>query len=150
MSHRRFLALAFTTLGLLAVVPADAQVPPPTRPNVTVPAGARPTTLQITDITVGTGAEATEGQTVEVHYVGVAWSTGQTFDASWDRHRTFRFRLGQHRVIQGWERGVAGMHVGGRRQLIIPPSLAYGEHGVGSVIHPYETLIFVIDLVSVQ
>ena len=87
---------------------------------------------------------------VEVHYVGVAWSTGDQFDASWDRGQTFSFRLGGGQVIAGWDQGVQGMRVGGRRQLTIPPHLGYGARGAGGVIKPNETLVFVVDLVAVR
>ena len=102
------------------------------------------------DIQLGDGVEATPGSTVEVHYVGVAHSTGAEFDASWNRGQTFRFPLGAGRVIAGWDRGVAGMKVGGRRRLTIPPKLGYGDRGAGGVIRPGETLIFVVDLVGVS
>jgi len=87
---------------------------------------------------------------VDVHYVGVAWSTGEQFDASWDRGETFSFGLGQGQVIQGWDQGVAGMKVGGRRRMTVPPGLAYGERGAGGVIAPGETLVFVVDLLGVR
>jgi len=119
-------------------------------PEVHVPSGeAPPQTLVIEDIETGDGAEATSGTTVEVHYVGHAWSTGQKFDASWDRGDTFSFRLGAGQVIPGWDQGVAGMLVGGRRRLTIPPGLAYGRSGAGGVIGPDETLVFVVDLLGV-
>jgi len=118
------------------------------KPEVDFPGGEPPADLEITDIWEGTGAEAKAGDTVEVHYVGVAFSTGEQFDASWDRGSPLQFQLGVGRVIAGWDRGVQGMKVGGRRQLIIPPGLAYGDRGAGSAIAPGETLIFVCDLVS--
>jgi peptidylprolyl isomerase len=118
------------------------------KPEVDFPGGEPPTDLQVTDIWEGDGAEAKAGDTVEVHYVGVAFSTGEQFDASWDRGAPLQFQLGVGRVIAGWDRGVQGMKVGGRRQLIIPPDLAYGNRGAGSAIAPGETLIFVCDLVS--
>jgi len=118
------------------------------KPEVDFPGGEPPADLQITDIWEGEGAEAKAGDTVEVHYVGVAFSTGEQFDASWDRGAPLQFQLGVGRVIAGWDRGVQGMKVGGRRQLIIPPDLAYGNRGAGSAIAPGETLIFVCDLVS--
>jgi peptidylprolyl isomerase len=119
------------------------------KPTVTVPAGPPPSDLQITDLVVGSGPEATSGRNVTVHYVGVAHSSGKQFDASWDRGDTFVFRLGGGQVIQGWDQGVAGMRVGGRRQLVIPPHLGYGSRGAGGVIKPNETLVFVVDLVGV-
>ena len=121
------------------------------KPHVYVPPGESPPgELVIEDIEVGDGPEATAGQTVEVHYAGNAWSTRQQFDASWDRGDTFRFRLGAGQVIRGWDQGVAGMRVGGRRRLVIPPSLGYGRQGAGGVIRPNETLVFVVDLIGVN
>jgi peptidylprolyl isomerase len=128
-----------------------SSTPPSTAPTVTVPSGPKPTTLEKRDLIVGTGAEATSGRNVRVQYTGVAWSTGRKFDSSWDRGaEPFSFRLGAGMVIPGWDQGVAGMRVGGRRQLIIPPHLAYGERGAGANIGPNETLIFVVDLVAVE
>jgi peptidylprolyl isomerase len=108
-----------------------------------------PTDLVVTDITEGDGAEATSGSTVEVHYVGVTHSTGEEFDASYNRGQPLAFRLGVGQVISGWDQGVTGMKVGGRRQLVIPPHLGYGDRGAGGVIGPGETLIFVVDLLGV-
>jgi peptidylprolyl isomerase len=108
-----------------------------------------PTDLVIKDITVGDGAEAVAGKTVSVHYVGVALSTGEEFDASYNRGSAFQFPLGGGRVIAGWDQGVQGMKVGGRRQLVIPPHLGYGQRDLG-VIKPNETLIFVVDLLDVK
>jgi peptidylprolyl isomerase len=122
----------------------------PQKPAVSVPAGPRPDYLDITDIAVGEGAEAKRGDTVLVHYVGVAYSTGAEFDASYDRGEPLDFRLGAKQVISGWDMGVAGMRVGGRRQLVIPPHLGYGEYGAGAAIKPGETLIFVVDLVEIR
>jgi peptidylprolyl isomerase len=119
------------------------------KPEVDFPGGEPPADLQITDIWEGDGPEATAGADVQVHYVGVAYSTGEEFDASWNRGAPLEFRLGTGRVIAGWDQGLQGMKVGGRRQLIIPPGLAYGERGAGAAIAPGETLIFVCDLVSV-
>ena len=120
------------------------------KPDVTIPDSAPPADLAIDDLVVGDGAEATAGSNVEVHYVGVAWSNGQQFDASWDRGETFGFRLGAGQVIAGWDRGVQGMKVGGRRRLTLPPEQAYGSRGAGGVIGPDETLVFVVDLVGVR
>ncbi|QGN33299.1 FKBP-type peptidyl-prolyl cis-trans isomerase [Microlunatus sp. Gsoil 973] len=120
------------------------------KPEVEFPGGEPPTDLQITDITVGDGTEATPGTTVQVHYVGVAYSTGDEFDASYNRGAPLEFPLGAGYVIQGWDQGVSGMKVGGRRQLVIPPHLAYGDRGAGGAIGPGETLIFVVDLVGVR
>jgi len=119
------------------------------KPEVVIPDGPPPGALEIEDLHVGDGAEALAGSRVEVQYVGVSWSTGKQFDASWDRPRSFSFGLGAGQVIPGWDRGVAGMRVGGRRRLTIPPELAYGAHGASGVIAPNETLVFVVDLVSV-
>ncbi len=118
------------------------------KPEVDFPGGPPPADLEITDIWEGNGAEAKAGDTVQVHYVGVAYSTGEEFDASWSRGIPLVFELGAGRVIAGWDEGVQGMKVGGRRQLVIPPDLAYGDRGAGNVIAPGETLIFVCDLVS--
>lgn len=101
------------------------------------------------DLVEGDGVEATPGTMVTVDYVGVAWSTGREFDASWNRGDTFSFGLGAGQVISGWDQGVAGMKVGGRRQITIPPHLGYGSRGAGGVIAPNETLVFVVDLRSV-
>lgn len=120
------------------------------KPDVTVPPGEPPAGLEIEDLSVGEGPEATAGANVDVHYVGVSWSTGRQFDASWDRRSTFTFRLGGGQVIDGWDQGVAGMKVGGRRRLTIPPALGYGDRGAGGVIKPGETLVFVVDLVGVR
>lgn len=122
-----------------------------TKPHVTIPAETTPgRALKTEDLIVGDGPEATRGARVEVHYVGVAWSTQQQFDASWDRGETLTFRLGAGEVIVGWDQGVEGMKVGGRRALTIPPALAYGSRGAGGVIAPNETLVFVVDLVSIR
>ena len=120
------------------------------RPDVAAGDGAPPADLVVEDITVGGGAEATPGSTVTVHYVGVSHASGKEFDASWNRSQPFSFPLGGGKVIAGWDRGVAGMKVGGRRRLVIPPHLAYGERGAGGVIKPGETLIFVVDLLGVS
>jgi len=109
-----------------------------------------PTDLVINDITVGDGEEATERDRVSVHYVGVALSTGEEFDASYNRGEPLDFRVGIGQVIQGWDQGILGMKVGGRRQLVIPPHLGYGDRGAGGAIKPGETLIFVCDLVKVE
>jgi peptidylprolyl isomerase len=119
------------------------------KPEVDFPGGEPPADLQITDIKQGDGAQAKAGDTVQVHYVGVAYSTGEEFDSSYDRGDPLEFQLGVGRVIAGWDQGVQGMRVGGRRQLVIPPHLAYGDRGAGNAIAPGETLIFVCDLVGV-
>ena len=108
------------------------------------------TDLVITDLIEGDGDEAVAGKNVAVHYVGVALSTGEEFDASYNRGTPLQFRIGVGQVIQGWDQGVEGMKVGGRRQLVIPPHLGYGDRGAGGVIKPGETLIFVVDLLDVS
>ena len=120
-----------------------------TKPTVTIPEGAPPTDLVIEDIEVGDGTEAVAGANVTVHYVGVAWSDQQQFDASWDRDDLFEFPLGRGYVIAGWDEGVQGMKVGGRRRITIPPHLGYGAAGAGGVIKGGETLVFVVDLINV-
>ena len=118
------------------------------KPEIDFPGGEPPAELEITDIWEGDGRVASAGDRVTVHYVGVAHSTGEEFDASWNRDEPLSFQLGAGQVIAGWDQGVQGMKVGGRRQLIIPPGLAYGDRGAGNRIAPGETLIFVCDLVS--
>jgi len=120
------------------------------KPEIDRPEGNPPTDLMITDVTVGDGPEAQPGQTVDVHYVGVSFSTGEEFDASWNRGQTLQFPLGAGYVIQGWDKGVTGMKVGGRRHLVIPPDLAYGDRSPSPLIKPGETLVFVVDLVGVS
>ena len=119
-----------------------------TKPTVSVPDGAPPKGLQVKDLEAGSGAEAKAGDEVTVQYVGVNYKTGKEFDASWDRGEPFSFQLGAGMVIPGWDQGVEGMKVGGRRELIIPPELAYGPEGSPPAIGPNETLIFVIDLLE--
>lgn len=120
------------------------------KPLVEPHLGPTPDDLVIDEIVVGTGPEATAGQTAIVHYVGVAASNGEEFDSSWNRDETFSFPLGAGHVIQGWDRGVEGMKIGGRRRLVIPAHLGYGDRGAGGVIAPGETLIFVVDLVDLR
>ena len=123
----------------------------PEKPQVDVPSDQPPSyQLELDDLRVGDGDEAVAGKIVEVHYVGVAWKDGEQFDASWDRGDTFKFGLGKGQVIQGWDQGVAGMKVGGRRRITIPPMLGYGKRGAPPVIGPDETLVFVVDLVGVR
>jgi peptidylprolyl isomerase len=120
------------------------------KPEVDFPGGEPPADLQLIDLREGDGEAAEPGRTAVVHYVGVAFSTGEEFDASYDRGEPFAFPLGGGRVIAGWDQGVVGMKIGGRRQLTIPPHLGYGERGAGGVIAPGETLIFVVDLVDLR
>ena len=120
------------------------------KPEIEVPEGPPSYQLEVEDLTAGDGDEAVAGKVVEVHYVGVSWQTQQQFDASWDRGDTLKFKLGRGQVIPGWDQGVEGMKVGGRRKITIPPDLAYGKRGAGGVIGPDETLIFVVDLVGVR
>jgi peptidylprolyl isomerase len=118
------------------------------KPDVTIPDATPPEDLVTEDLAVGDGEEARPGQQVSVHYVGVAWSSGAQFDASWDRGEPFAFGLGGGQVIAGWDQGVAGMRIGGRRRLTIPPHLGYGSAGAGGVIKGGETLVFVVDLLG--
>ena len=120
------------------------------KPSITIPEGEAPTDLLVEDEIVGDGDEATTGKRVIVHYAGVAWSTGKEFDASWNRGDTFDFKLGGGEVIAGWDQGVAGMRIGGRRRLTIPAELGYGSRGAGGVIKGGETLVFVVDLVDLR
>jgi peptidylprolyl isomerase len=120
-----------------------------TKPNVTVPKGAPPKQLEVKEIEEGSGAEAKSGDEVTVQYVGVSYKNGKEFDSSWSRNEPFPFTLGAGEVIPGWDQGVEGMKVGGRRELVIPPELAYGEAGAPPAIAPNETLVFVIDLLEV-
>jgi peptidylprolyl isomerase len=128
---------------------ADSSSAPLTKPKVEVPNGAPPIELESRDLVKGDGAIAKAGDEVTVQYVGVDYRSGEQFDASWDRGEPFTFPLGAGEVIQGWDQGVQGMKVGGRRELIIPPELAYGSQQVGPIA-PNSTLIFVIDLVAVK
>jgi peptidylprolyl isomerase len=131
--------------------PDAGDVDTSTKPKVEVPAGEPPPGLQIEELKEGDGATATGGSTVTVQYVGVSYSTAKQFDASWDTpgQQPYIFTLGAGEVIPGWDQGVAGMKVGGRRRLTIPPELGYGETGQPPDIAPNETLIFVIDLLDV-
>ncbi len=119
-----------------------------TKPEVDFPGDTPPTDLVIEDITDGDGAEAEAGDTIQAHYVGVPWSTGEEFDSSWNRGEPLEFQVGVGQVITGWDEGITGMRAGGRRKLTIPPQMGYGANGAGSAIGPNETLIFVVDLVS--
>jgi peptidylprolyl isomerase len=120
------------------------------KPEVKVPGGEPPTELEEIEQIEGTGAEAKSGDEVTVQYVGVNFEGGEEFDSSWSRNEPFSFTLGAGEVIPGWDQGVEGMKVGGRRELIIPPELAYGEAGAPPAIGPNETLVFVIDLLEVK
>ena len=119
------------------------------RPIITVPEGEPPVALVVEDLVVGDGTEAVPRSQVSVDYVGVSWSSGSEFDASWNRGDPLSFTLGVGQVIAGWDQGVSGMQVGGRRRITIPPDLGYGAAGAGGVIAPNETLIFTVDLRSV-
>ena len=119
------------------------------RPEIDFYDGPPPADLEVTDIVIGEGAQAGHKSRLAMHYVGVAHSTGEEFDSSWGRGEPLRFQLGIGQVIAGWDQGVLGMRVGGRRRLVIPPHLGYGNRGAGALIKPGETLIFVIDLVEV-
>ncbi len=120
------------------------------KPEIDFPDSPPPAGLEIDDLVAGDGKEASAGATVLAHYVGVAHSTGEEFDASYNRGQPLSFRLGVGQVIAGWDQGIQGMKVGGRRKLVIPPHLGYGDQGAGSAISPGETLIFVVDLVDVR
>jgi peptidylprolyl isomerase len=165
MLARRPTLLALACAALLAVAgcggsdpeesassstPEASATPAATKPEVTVPKGKPPKELVVEDLEKGTGATAEAGRQVTVHYVGVSKLNGRQFDASWDRGEPFTFQLGAGGVIQGWDEGVEGMKVGGRRMLVIPPDLAYGPDGSPPAIGPNETLVFVIDLLAVQ
>ncbi|WP_318206895.1 FKBP-type peptidyl-prolyl cis-trans isomerase [Streptomyces sp. SJL17-1] len=119
------------------------------KPEIDFPGGEPPKDLEIKDIWEGDGDLAEAGDFVKVHYVGVSFESGEEFDASWNRGAPLDFHLGAGQVIKGWDQGVQGMKVGGRRQLVIPAHLAYGDRGAGGKIAPGETLIFVCDLVGV-
>ena len=165
MLPRRLTLLALACTALIAVAgcggsdsdepassstPEAAAAPEATKPEVTVPKGKAPKKLVIKDLKVGDGATAEPGKQVTVNYVGVSKLNGRQFDASWDRGEPFTFQLGSGGVIQGWDEGVKGMKVGGRRMLVIPPDLAYGPQGSPPTIGPNETLVFVIDLLDVK
>jgi peptidylprolyl isomerase len=147
------------TAATATATPTETATPKPTpapdnkdlskKPTVATPAGQPPAQLETKDIVKGKGRRAKKGDKVTVKYVGVAFSTGQQFDASWDRHQTFPFTLGQGMVIPGWDQGIPGMRKGGRRMLTIPPDLAYGPSGSPPAIGPNETLIFIVDMVKV-
>jgi peptidylprolyl isomerase len=139
-------ALAKSGTSSTATTPTSG--PLAAEPKVTAPAGAPPTKLVTKDLIVGTGPEAKPGQNVTVNYVGVLFHGGKEFDASWKRNEPFTFALGKGAVIAGWDQGVAGMKVGGRRELIIPPELAYGAKGSPPAIPANAPLVFVVDLLG--
>ena len=136
--------------GPSRVPPAPGEKKLGRKPAIGRPSGTPPAALKSRDIVKGNGAVAKTGKTVSVQYVGIAYSTGKQFDASWDRHKPFKFQLGAGMVIPGWDEGVVGMKVGGRRQLVIPPDMAYGPQGQPPAIGPNETLVFDIDLLKVK
>ncbi|KAF3463249.1 FKBP-type peptidyl-prolyl cis-trans isomerase [Streptomyces sp. Tu 3180] len=119
-----------------------------TKPEVDVPEGAAPAELTVRDLIVGDGAEVKPGTVVRVHYVGVTFETGKEFDSSWDRDQPFKFALGSGRVIKGWDRGLRGMKVGGRREIVVPPRLGYGNQSPSPLIPAGSTLVFVVDLLD--
>lgn len=120
-----------------------------TKPEIDLQEGDTPTELTIRDLVVGDGLEAKPGRVVQVHYVGVTFESGKEFDTSWDRGQTFKFAVGGGKVIKGWDRGVRGMKVGGRREIIVPPRLGYGNQSPSPLIPAGSTLLFVVDLLSV-
>jgi peptidylprolyl isomerase len=149
------LATATSSTPTTATTPSTATVKTPTtgplskEPTVTPPTGPAPTKLVTKEIIVGTGPEAKAGDSVTVNYVGVLYKGGKEFDASWKRNETFPFVLGKGQVIPGWDQGIVGMKVGGRRELIIPAELAYGAKGSPPTIPPNSALVFVVDLLAV-
>src|SRR5215212_111973 len=138
--------------GEEGATPEQAEAPKKkkTKPQVKPPKGAPPKQLVTKDLEEGTGPPATAGDEVTVQYVGVNYKTGKEFDSSWSRNEPFPFALGSGLVIPGWEEGVEGMKVGGRRELIIPPELGYGSAGSPPAIPPNETLVFVVDLEAID
>nr|WP_245602471.1 FKBP-type peptidyl-prolyl cis-trans isomerase [Solirubrobacter soli] len=149
----RFLPRGHHTLELKAdgkTVRRPYQTCLDTRPAIAKPTGDPPTTLQTKDLAVGSIRRARSGDTVTVQYSLVTWSDGREVDSSWDRGEPFAFALGKGQVIEGFDRGIAGMKVGGRRELIVPPDLGYGDQGAGDAINPGETLVFVVDLVAID
>ncbi|MGN5631017.1 FKBP-type peptidyl-prolyl cis-trans isomerase [Streptomyces sp. AC154] len=121
----------------------------PTKPGIDRPEGDAPNELTIRDLIVGDGLEAKPGRVVQVHYVGVTFASGKEFDSSWGRGKAFKFAVGGGKVIKGWDRGVRGMKVGGRREIIVPPRLGYGNQSPSVLIPAGSTLVFVVDLLSV-
>jgi peptidylprolyl isomerase len=139
---------ALVKAGETATAKTPTSGPLASEPKVTPPSGPAPATLEKKDLVVGTGKEAKTGDTVTVNYVGVLYKGGKEFDASWKRKEPFQFKLGQGQVIKGWDQGVAGMKVGGRRELVIPAELAYGKTGSPPAIPPNAPLVFVVDLLG--
>jgi peptidylprolyl isomerase len=129
---------------------APAVAKPRPKPTIKVTGGKPPKKLVIEDLIKGTGPAAKPGDPLTVNYIGADFKTGKPFDNSYDRGQPFPFQLGGGQVIAGWDKGLVGMRVGGRRQITIPPSLGYGPQGQPPVIKPNETLVFVIDLLGVQ
>lgn len=158
MNQTRIITLVTLLAGLvlavvLTQVGGDDEESAPaelTKPEVEVPDGPPPDELEVTDLTEGDGAEAEAGDTVSVQYVGVNYSNGEEFDSSWSTGQPFELQLGSGSVIPGWDEGIAGMKVGGRRELVIPPDLAYGSQGRPPDIGRNETLVFVVDLVDIR
>ena len=141
-------APASSSTSSTATVPTPTTGPLSTEPTIKVPSGPPPNKLQTRDIIKGTGATAKTGSTITVNYVGALYKNGKVFDASWNRKQTFTTPLTPGAVIPGWVEGIAGMRVGGRRELIIPPDLGYGKSGSGSAIPPSSTLVFIVDLLK--
>jgi peptidylprolyl isomerase len=133
-----------------AAAAAEALENTAVKPDIPIPAGSPPRALEKEDIVKGKGPAARAGDNVVVHYVGVSFSTGDEFDASWNKGQPYRFPLGGGQVIKGWDQGVVGMRKGGRRELTIPPRLGYGAEGFPPAIGPNETLVFVVDLLEIQ
>lgn len=166
MRRRAFLGLSAGTLGAVALTacssdegvddadttaaPENAPIEERGAPSIEPPSGEPPTELLIEDLVEGDGEEAKPNDTIDVHYSGWAWSNGEQFDSSWERGEPLSFTVGAGQVIQGWDEGLLGMKVGGRRKITIPPQMAYGETGAGDAVGPNETLIFVCDLVAVH
>jgi peptidylprolyl isomerase len=140
---------ASSTAATTDTAAAPATAKPRPKPKVKVPAGKPPKKLVIKDLIPGTGPAAKAGDPITVNYIGVNFADGKPFDNSYDRGQPFPFQLGGGQVIPGWDQGLVGMKVGGRRELVIPPSLAYGPSGQPPVIKPNETLVFVVDLLSI-
>ncbi|MGN6587459.1 MAG: FKBP-type peptidyl-prolyl cis-trans isomerase [Solirubrobacterales bacterium] len=142
-------AAAEESVSPAATKQAEAEAKKKKKPKVVPPKGPKPKNLVVKDLEVGTGPEAKTGDKLTVQYVGVGYESGTQFDSSWDRHEPFTFTLGEGKLIKGWEKGLEGMKVGGRRELITPPDYAYGSAGSGNIA-PNATLVFVIDLLKVK